>query len=193
MRIAANRRNSKGFSLVELLAVIAIILILAVLTTPNILRAVRTYRLTSASREVASLLQRARYDAVRLNRDNPPLLVRTQTIGGQATFWVDANGNGAPDATETQVILPLEIQSLPPGAVPGTASMGLGATTQFNNVMAFNARGTLEFGAAAPTVFVVFLGYPAQRDIGYRAVTITPLARTQTWMAQAGGANWIRQ
>jgi type IV fimbrial biogenesis protein FimT len=68
MRIAANRRNSKGFSLVELLAVIAIILILAVLTTPNILRAVRTYRLTSASREVASLLQRARYDAVRLNR-----------------------------------------------------------------------------------------------------------------------------
>jgi Tfp pilus assembly protein FimT len=178
--------------MVELLAVIAIILILAVLTTPNILRATRTYRLTAASREVASLMQRARFDAVRRNRDVPPLLLRAANIGGQATFWVDVNANGAPDATETQVILPPEIQMLPAGTVPNTASMGIGATTQLGAVMAFNARGTVDFGGAAPTVFVVFLGYPSQRDIGYRAVTINPLARTQTWMAQVGG-NWIRQ
>jgi prepilin-type N-terminal cleavage/methylation domain-containing protein len=183
----------RGFSMVELLTVIVIILVVSAIATPNVLRAIRTYRLTAASRDVANLLLRARFEAVRLNRQNPPLLVRTQVVGGRDLFWIDLNSNGNAEATESQVLLPSEIRSMAPGgAAPNTASMGLGATTQLTAAVAFNPRGVLEFGVAAPTTFVVILGYAAQPDIGFRAITITPLARSQTWRAPLNGT-WMRQ
>jgi hypothetical protein len=70
--------------------------------------------------------------------------------------------------------------------------MGLANLTNFPGAIAFNARGTVEFGGAPPAVFVIFLGFPGQADLGFRAVTITPLGKTQTWTATSG-SNWYKQ
>ena len=65
-------KNSKlsagGFSLVELLVVIAVILIVAAVATPNVVTALRTQRLRGTATDYASLLQRTRIRAVEDNR-----------------------------------------------------------------------------------------------------------------------------
>ena len=52
-----------GFSLLEVLVVIAILLTLMALATPSMLRAINSYRLESTARGVSTLIQRARFEA----------------------------------------------------------------------------------------------------------------------------------
>ncbi len=59
--------NQKGVTLIELIVVMVIIAIGAALTTPNISGWLRTYRLKSAARDVASTLRLAQIKAVSAN------------------------------------------------------------------------------------------------------------------------------
>ncbi len=59
--------NQKGVTLIELIVVMVIIAIGAALTTPNIGGWLRTYRLRSATRDVASTLRLAQIKAVSAN------------------------------------------------------------------------------------------------------------------------------
>lgn len=61
--------NKKGFSLTELMIVIAIIGIIAMVSAPNIVTGLPKYRIKSAARDIASKLRRARSTAVKKHRD----------------------------------------------------------------------------------------------------------------------------
>lgn len=205
-RQSSNRQS--GFSLIELMVVVVIILIVAGIAMPNIFRAMREYRLNNAGVEVANLIQQGRYQAVRLNRD---VIVRFTCPGVlPVVAWVDLdndgvldaapldlNGDGTPESSEGSATLTDEIVFAPAGA-PGTASMGAafagaiapncggGAGTGIR----FNSRGVLDFAAGAAPVFFVPLGYNAQPQFGYRAVTVTPMGKTKVWKGTQGGA-WV--
>jgi prepilin-type N-terminal cleavage/methylation domain-containing protein len=61
LRTACRR---KGFSLLELMAVVAIILIVSAIAVPNVTRAIRTARVRGAAVEYANLLQSTRTRAI---------------------------------------------------------------------------------------------------------------------------------
>ncbi|MCI0356523.1 MAG: prepilin-type N-terminal cleavage/methylation domain-containing protein [Acidobacteria bacterium] len=63
-------RGEGGFSLVELLAVVAIIVIMAAVALPNIVAFARNYRLNGALREVSNEMQTARTKAIMNNVNN---------------------------------------------------------------------------------------------------------------------------
>lgn len=183
----APSRARRGFSLVELLIVIGIILVVSAISFPGVTRSIRAYRLNGTAANVSGTLQLARFDAVRLNRSTPPLSWRTLISGNQNIVWVDRNNNGAPDATEPQQWFSTEIQLLPAGTAPSVASMGYANTQISPAAVAFDAHGTVNFGAAAPAVYVFVFGYANRPSEGYTAVSLLPTGKTQQWRAAANG------
>ena len=180
-------RVRRGFSMLELLIVVGIIMLVSAISFPAITRSVRAYRLGGAAANLSSTLQLARFDAVRLNRSNPPLSLRRVIVGNLNVVWVDRNGNGAPDATEPQQSFSTEIQFLPAGTGLSVASMGYATTQVSPAAVAFDARGTVNFGVAAPVVYIFVFGYPNQPNEGYTAVSLLPSGKTQQWRASANG------
>lgn len=183
--IQSKNRPQSGFTLVELMVVVLIIGVVTVIALPNFLRAMRTYRLNGAATDVANIIQRTRYEAVRLNRTIPCVV----NLGANPQeVFIDLDGDNVRDPGEAVVMLPANIQFGVAGAPDGT-SLGLGATqAPPGGVIPYNARGTVEFGVNPPVVFMVTLGDPNRLDIGFKAVSVTPVGKTRVWSAQSGGS-----
>ena len=64
------RRPDRGFSLVEMLIVVAIVAIMAAVAFPNIAQYTRNYRIKGAAQQVAGELQAARSKAIMTNTNN---------------------------------------------------------------------------------------------------------------------------
>lgn len=82
--------SSRGFTLLELLIVLAILGIMALMVTPWLLGTINRARLVSASKEVASLLQLARLEAIKESRE---ALVLFDPVVGGFRAYVDRNAD----------------------------------------------------------------------------------------------------
>jgi prepilin-type N-terminal cleavage/methylation domain-containing protein len=87
MRMKARNR---GFSMIELVIVIAIILLIAAVAIPNAMEGIYDIRLRSAGNNLAGLMQQARHFAIRNNSFYP---IKSTTQGSQQMFFVDTSAN----------------------------------------------------------------------------------------------------
>lgn len=68
-------KNSKGFTLIEVIIVMAMIGIMAAIAVPTINSWLPNYRLKSAARDVYSTMQKARMLAVKANKDTAVIFI----------------------------------------------------------------------------------------------------------------------
>ena len=89
--------RERGFSLLELLIVVFVVMVIAAIVIPNVLLAVSNVRLRASAGDLAGLMQQARIMAA---KNNATYAVRYGTLNGAQIAYVDVNGDGAFNAGE---------------------------------------------------------------------------------------------
>jgi prepilin-type N-terminal cleavage/methylation domain-containing protein len=196
MRFYPIQRRTRGFSLLELLVVVAITLVIAAVLLPNVINTIYNIRLRSAANDVTGLLQQARFRAIRDNTYYPVcytpagntalFYIDVTTAHNCATAWssstfVDVRGN---TVTYPTVQLSGNVIS-PTTGNPDIATMALPVTPATTPPF-FSSRGTpctvngnVCLSTAGPW-YQIFL--TDSRPNGWASITVSPAGRTKVWL-----------
>ena len=190
--ISSSSPHRCGFSTLELVVAMGIILAISAIAIPTITKTVTGYQLNDAATQVAGILKFTRFEAIR--RNTPIKCLNSEPVAGaQATVWSDNDGDGVVDPTEKQIILGSSATLVPPDAVPSTAALatavGVDTLTAVNPAadgVKFDQRG-----AATPSaVYVFYVGNTATPENGFRAVIVLPSGSVQVWTYTGGASVW---
>jgi prepilin-type N-terminal cleavage/methylation domain-containing protein len=186
----------RGFSLIELIMVMAIMLAVAAIAMPKFVTFVSTYQLKSALNSVAGTLQQTRIIAVRKNKYYQ--FNYAMPASRQYVFAETVNANSTWDSGEPGGALPSKVTIQTTG-FPGNATTTPNFTAQASSVaIQFNSRGlpcivissicqnldtVTTPGTPTPVGFVVYVRNTGVFGVpGWGAVTVTPAGRIQTWV-----------
>ena len=193
---AGNRR--RGFSLLELIIVTAILLTISALAVPNIVNVVASVRMRASINTLSGLLQDCRMLAVKHNR----LMSTHFTVlanGPLAYIKTASAASTAVDPTDQQVMLGAPVTKLTSLTGTGAPSLALDSTflnftPDYTHDPTFNSRGLPCFydsstGTCLATGFVFyFTDVRALNQAGWAAVSISPAGRVKTWVWT--GSTW---
>jgi prepilin-type N-terminal cleavage/methylation domain-containing protein len=185
-------KKPQGFSLLELVIVVAIALVVSAMAIPAVQRVADTYRLNSSGSAVVGVLQQARMAAVKENRPYyaqftpgpAPSLITAAPLEARAYASSDPTA-----ATAGNVVFPA-------GALPDHAQLDnyLGGVPPINVQIGFNARGFPctslggpSFVCQGPSSFEWFM----QSNVSgaWEAITVTSAGRIRSWRQTSPG-NW---
>jgi prepilin-type N-terminal cleavage/methylation domain-containing protein len=202
--------KERGFTLIELVVVMAVILIVTGIAIPNFMSGVRSARLKGAVSDFAGLLQVERIQAVTDDNFYPAYIL----AGNPQQGFVDIAGKGATtlDPKDTVIQINSEVAQMPVGAAPSTASLqGLflpaNATVALydgsvaTNPITFGARGLPCYAGAGlacktrvpagDVAYWIFFQDTLSQNWG--AVTVTPAGRVQRWLFTGGATGtWAK-
>ncbi|MBV9610682.1 MAG: GspH/FimT family pseudopilin [Acidobacteria bacterium] len=126
MRRFAATRFELGFSALELVCVVGIMLVVSAMAMPSIVTTVGSIRVRSSAESFAGLLQQARTQAAKNNRFYS--VIPNSSMGPNIyRACIDLNWNGACDAGEPDVELSRNVSLVTSGG-PSTAVITCGAT-----------------------------------------------------------------
>jgi prepilin-type N-terminal cleavage/methylation domain-containing protein len=192
--VAGKSRRAKGFSMVELLVVVAIILVVSGIAIPQIANTLRTYKVSSAAYQVADTIKFTRFEAIRKNINVRFLASWSGVRWGVGT---DSNNDGTLQVSERQYELTGNVTLLTAAGVPTSgalpAAVNVPAITVLSGNLAtqaifFDPRGAVNFALSTggvPTVYVFYVAPTSQSTQDYRAVVVMPSGITQVWAGNA--------
>ena len=208
MRIEPKRNHPRrgrigGFSIIELLIVLFVVMVIAAIAIPNILLAVSNIRLRASAGDLAGLMQQARILAAKNNTTYP---VRYTTTGGAQIAYVDLNGNstfstGEPVMQFSGTTAPASGAPSGSGGQPSAYVLAgdTGSGSYDNNkTLGYTGRGlpcnydttTTPATCSTPPAnyFVYYLTDTRVGGAGWAAVVVTKGGRTKivTW----NGSTW---
>jgi prepilin-type N-terminal cleavage/methylation domain-containing protein len=193
--VSPRRSPQSGFSLVELVLSLAMLLIITTLAIPVVVRSLQVYQLNSTASQLAGMLKFAKFDAI---RQNTPVSCQIKRSGAYWLVWADSNGNGVADGAEPQMFIggtfTLLLESAVPDPTPITSSLGPGFSTfswvvlsGSNASITYDQRGVIDAGV----VYALYLGNASDPNSGYRAIITMPSGAVQVWTSSSAG-NWQR-
>ena len=186
------RAHTGGFSMVELVVVLAVIMIITAVSLPYFLQAFGTYQLNDAATQVASILKFTRYEAIRTNAPVSAQVRQVTTPRAMTNIWTDSNVDTIEQNTEKQILLDnnivLDDSTVPPNTAGLATSVGVATLTAVSSgSLTFDQRGAVTPAA----VNVLYVGNVARQTYGYRAVVLFPSGSVQIWTADAtASAGW---
>jgi len=181
----------RGFSILELMVVVTVIMVISAVALPSFIQAYRTYQLDDAATQIASVLKFTRYEGIRLNvTAAAPLAARTLVTAAGTDVYTDSNNSGTLQVTENHILFSGNVTLVAGGTPPGglAAAVGVAALTNIpvtGGVIAFDQRGAVVPAA----VNVLYVGNTSLPNLGNRAVIVLPSGSVQTWSTDAAG-NW---
>lgn len=192
MRMGKRARQS-GFSMVELVIILAVVLVVAGIAIPNIATAIANVRLRGAASDLSGLIQNARLAAVKNNATYTVQFNPTSTLRGA---YVDLNNNGSFDTGEPMIQFGGSVSKVAapdgsgnsPSLLDGSSGP-LGWTATSGNV-SFNPRGLpcdVTQTPCATNVGYVF--YLSDTRSNWAAVSVTGAGRIKVWTWN--GSAWI--
>ena len=192
-RSGTPRTAIAGFSIVEMVISLCVMLILSAIAIPTLMRSLRAYQLNDAATRLAAMLKFTRFEAVRRNTQVNFLM---QASGTGYLVGTDSNNDGTLEATEKQELIASFATIISSGAPPPTAIQAALNTSTLTTVagngatITFDARGAIRtsFGGGVSTsIYVFYIGSMIDPDPGFRAVILLPSGSTQIWSAPGGG------
>jgi prepilin-type N-terminal cleavage/methylation domain-containing protein len=190
--LGSKRIALRGFSLIEVVIALAVILILSAVALPAFVNAYRMYQLTDAATQFAGLLKFTRFEAIRLNTNVSCQIQQVASVPPVTNAWADSlptPEDGVEDANEKQLLFSGAVNLVPAAAVPNAAGLAAAAgvpALATNNVITFDRRGAAKTALA----YVFYLSNQNDPGAGARAVILLPSGSVQIWKADSLG-NWV--
>lgn len=199
---SATPKKAQGFSLIEVMIVVSVVLILAAFAVPRLMNTVNDISLRYAASDFSGLVQSARIQAVR--RNTSFTILQGALPSGQQAFYLDLPkagvytvgdpmlpispnmtvwpgiGSGAPN--EGAFIAGLNFTVNPGGSPPSFNARGLPCVAAVNSCPQTPGQGFVLFMSKAATMG----GTP------WAAVVINPSGHIQLWTSDVNG-NWIQR
>lgn len=196
------RNPERGFSLIELMIVVAISLSVAVAATPSMVNVVSAARMRGAMTNLTTFLQRTRGNSVRSNA------FQSDYIGfANSEYFVyeQASSTTAPAMSTALEMLPMGKQVVYVGTLTGSgAPAPLDAGTAFSNstlsvssgAIAWNTRGLpCTYGSTGPSSIDCSKGFiwyftfqPPFGSSRWAALSVSPAGRIKSWYWD--GSKW---
>lgn len=196
------QKKNQGFSLLEVLIALAVVIILTGIALPRVLNTVSDISLGYSATNLSGLLQSARIQAVR--RNTFYTIDQAVLPSGDPGYYIDVPKAGLYAVGDPQ--LPFSTQvTVHPGigsGAPNEAGFIGGLNFTVNpgaDNPSFNARGLpcILAGNSCPQApgqgFVLFLSKPAfMGNVSWTSIVINPSGRVQIWTCDNLG-NWIQR
>ncbi len=182
MRTPMQFGRQRGFTMLELLMAMSMMLVVTTLAVPALLGNIKDAQLRSTAVGLAGILQRARMKAA---ANNTAYVVRTAAWNGATVVYIDVNNNSALDASEESSLLQLPRNIVFDSAGP---AISLGFGTAVEVLPGFDGRGlpcNPVSGGCSFNSGTGFYYYLRQDRVfsstSWAAVSVSPAGRIKVW------------